>query len=186
MKIKRSRSKILLFCFAIIILLLYIQVLKNAGPNENIPLPGELHPVLAYQSDILIQQADAKGISMIITDDFRSFHEQEKLYAIGRTAEGKIVTYAQAGESYHNFGLAVDFALLNGEGQAIWDMDFDGNWNGQSDWMEVVELAKGLGFEWGGDWKQFKDYPHLQMDCGLSIRDLQRGERPPEQTSASK
>ncbi|SEN33922.1 peptidoglycan L-alanyl-D-glutamate endopeptidase CwlK [Mesobacillus persicus] len=186
MKIKRTRSHILLSCFAIIILLLYIQALKTAEPIENIPLPGELHPVLAYQSDLLIKQAEAKGIRVIITDDFRSYHEQEELYAIGRTAEGKIVTQAQAGESYHNFGLAVDFALLNDEGQAIWDMDYDGNLNGQSDWMEVVGLAKGLGFEWGGDWRQFKDYPHLQMDFGLSIRDLQRGERPPEQTSAIK
>ncbi|MFP9170447.1 M15 family metallopeptidase, partial [Enterococcus faecalis] len=23
--------------------------------------------------------------------------------------------------------------------------------------------AKTLGFEWGGDWKRFKDYPHLEM-----------------------
>ncbi len=55
-----------------------------------------------------------------------------------------------------------------------------GNKNGRSDWYEVVDLAKALGFSWGGDWAQFKDYPHLQMDFGLSINDLQNGEKPDE------
>lgn len=86
----------------------------------------------------------------------------------------------QKGESYHNFGLAIDFALMSVDGQVIWDMKYDGNGNSRADWMEVVEIAKDLGFEWGGDWTQFKDYPHLQMNFGLSIWELQRGKRPPE------
>jgi peptidoglycan LD-endopeptidase CwlK len=43
-----------------------------------------------------------------------------------------------------------------------------------------VEMAKALGFEWGGDWAQFKDYPHLQMNFGLTLADLQNGKRPDE------
>lgn len=53
-------------------------------------------------------------------------------------------------------------------------MEYDGNDNGKSDWMEVVSIAKDLGFEWGGDWSGFKDYPHLQMTFGLSLRELQQ------------
>ena len=60
----------------------------------------------------------------------------------------------------------------------IWDIEYDGNGNGQSDWFEVAEIAKELGFQWGGDWRSFKDYPHLQMDFGLTINDLQEGKRP--------
>jgi peptidoglycan L-alanyl-D-glutamate endopeptidase CwlK len=90
------------------------------------------------------------------------------------------VTNAQGGESYHNYGLAIDFALRTPEGDVVWDMERDDNGNGQADWMEVVELAKELGFTWGGDWANFPDYPHLQMDFGLSINDLKRGKRPPE------
>ena len=108
--------------------------------------------------------------------------EQDRLYEKGRTAGGNIVTYAKGGESYHNFGLAVDFALKTAEGDVIWDMKYDRNGNSRADWMEVVNIAKELGFEWGGDWPQFKDYPHLQMDFGLSIADLQNGARPPGQT----
>jgi peptidoglycan LD-endopeptidase CwlK len=139
-----------------------------------------LHPELIYYTDILVQMAGEEGIKVVITDDFRSFHEQDKLYAKGRSGEGNIVTHAKAGESFHNFGLAIDFALSTPEGQVVWDLDYDGNGNSRSDWMEVVDIAKGLGFEWGGDWKHFKDYPHLQMDFGLSIHDLQNGKRPPE------
>ena len=59
-------------------------------------------------------------------------------------------------------------------------MQYDGNQNGKADWTEVVEMASTLGFDWGGDWAQFKDYPHLQMDFGLTLADLQNGERPAE------
>ncbi|MBP3040336.1 M15 family metallopeptidase [Bacillaceae bacterium Marseille-Q3522] len=127
------------------------------------PRPTGLHPVVAENRDKLVERANAIGISIVITDDFRSFEEQDKLYAQGRTTEGNIVTNAEAGESLHNYGLAIDFALQLASGEVIWDMEYDGNHNGKSDWLEVVDIAKELGFEWGGDWSGFKDYPHLQM-----------------------
>jgi peptidoglycan L-alanyl-D-glutamate endopeptidase CwlK len=77
-------------------------------------------------------------------------------------------------------GLRLIFALKTPSGNVIWDRQYDGNKNGKSEWNEVVELAKGLGFQWGGDWAQFKDYPHLQMDFGLTLAELQNGERPAE------
>jgi peptidoglycan LD-endopeptidase CwlK len=149
------------------------------GFDQDAPLPVQLHPVVSAKKDELISLAADKGINIVITQDFRSIEEQDKLYAKGRTAEGDIVTNAKGGESYHNFGLAIDFALLSINGAVIWDMNYDGNGNSRADWDEVVEIAKGLGFEWGGDWRSFKDYPHLQYDFGLSIWELQRGKRPP-------
>ncbi|WP_420810407.1 M15 family metallopeptidase [Halobacillus ihumii] len=140
--------------------------------------PSELNPAVEEGKQHLVNQAAEQGIDVVITDGLRTKQEQDALYAQGRSAEGRIVTYASGGESYHNYGLAIDFALRLDNGDVIWDRNHDGNDNGQSDWMEVVEIAKGLGFEWGGDWKSFKDYPHLQMDFGLSIRELQKGLRP--------
>lgn len=49
------------------------------------------------------------GIQPLIYCGFRSFEEQSALYAKGRTAGGRIVTKARAGESYHNYGLAFDW-----------------------------------------------------------------------------
>ncbi len=44
-----------------------------------------------------------------------------------------------------------------------------------------MAIAKELGFEWGGDWDHFKDYPHLEMRFGLTINELKRGKRPPDE-----
>ncbi|MCI1591490.1 M15 family metallopeptidase [Heyndrickxia oleronia] len=177
------------FWFVILLLFicfLYIQSLYNEHKNQSNSISTKtieatgLNPLVKEKTNQLIQQAAKIGITVIITDDFRSSKDQDQLYEKGRTVSGNIVTNAKGGESYHNYGLAVDFALKTPTGDVIWDMEYDGNKNGRSDWYEVVDLAKALGFSWGGDWAQFKDYPHLQMDFGLSINDLQNGEKPDE------
>nr|WP_274521058.1 M15 family metallopeptidase [Neobacillus niacini] len=152
--------------------------LRDLNISNSTPLPTELHPIVKERSTQLIQQSAAKGIVIVITDDFRSVEDQDRLFEKGRTVAGNIVTNAKGGESYHNFGLAIDFAIKTPSENVIWDMQYDGNLNGKADWNEVVELAKALGFEWGGDWTQFKDYPHLQMSFGLTLADLQNGKRP--------
>ena len=107
----------------------------------------------------------------------RTFAEQDALFAQGRTKPGKRVTNARGGQSYHNYGLAIDIVLLldrdkNGTFEtASWDLksDFDGD--KRADWMEVVQIFKRYGFEWGGDWK-FVDAPHFQKTFGKSIYEL--------------
>lgn len=154
------------------------SILNRFNLGDSNPMPTELHPVVRERSNQLIQQAANKGIVIVITDDFRSAEDQDRLYEQGRTVAGNIVTHARGGESFHNFGLAIDFAIKTPQAEVIWDMQYDGNQNGKGDWNEVVEMAKVLGFEWGGDWAQFKDYPHLQMNFGLTLADLQNGKRP--------
>jgi peptidoglycan L-alanyl-D-glutamate endopeptidase CwlK len=107
----------------------------------------------------------------------RTFAEQDGLYAQGRSKPGKIVTKAKGGQSYHNYGLAIDIVLLvdkdkNGTFEtAAWDTktDFDGD--GKADWMEVVNIFKQFGWEAGIDWK-FIDPPHFQKTFGKSVREL--------------
>ncbi|WP_260510744.1 MULTISPECIES: M15 family metallopeptidase [Paenibacillus] len=145
---------------------------------EPLPITG-LHPAVAESEGVLVRMAARRGIEVVITHGYRSVEEQDALFAQGRSSSGNIVTNARGGESYHNYGLAIDFALRTPDGDIVWDMERDDNGNGKADWMEVVDLAKELGFTWGGDWTNFPDYPHLQMDFDLSIRDLKRGKRPP-------
>ncbi|CEG26993.1 M15 family metallopeptidase [Bacillus sp. B-jedd] len=163
------------------VLLLIWRALGYPGfdDGKDAPMPTGLHPVVAEKAGELIRIAAEKGITIQLVEDFRSIESQNQLFAKGRTEPGNIVTYAQGGESYHNYGLAVDFALKGPNGSLIWDRSYDMNGNSKGDWGEVASIAKSLGFEWGGDWENFKDYPHLQMSFGLSISDLQRGKRPP-------
>ncbi|TGB05435.1 M15 family peptidase [Halobacillus salinus] len=151
---------------------------SNSQSGKEEPLPTMLHPLVEKYRDDLVTRAEKKGIDVVITEGHRTEERQNELYERGRSTDGRVVTNAKAGESYHNYGLAIDFALRTSKGDVVWDTERDGNGNGKSDWMEVVAIAKDMGFEWGGDWVSFKDYPHLQMDFGLTIRDLKRGERP--------
>lgn len=115
----------------------------------------------------------------------RTFPEQAELYAQGRTkifdANGKRlgkVTNAKAGQSYHNYGLAIDIVLLidkdkNGTFEsASWDIKTDFDKDEKSDWMEIVEIFKSYGWNWGGDFKSLKDYPHFEKSFGLSVSEL--------------
>lgn len=176
--IKLSLILVVLGLFTIFIFFKEPNTSTNKINKQAVPLPTSLNPIVKEKSSQLIQQAAKKGIVIVVTEGFRSVDEQNRLYQQGRTTSGNIVTNAKGGESYHNYGLAIDFALKTPSGNVIWDRQYDGNRNGKADWSEVVEMAKSLGFQWGGDWVQFKDYPHLQMDFGLTIADLQNGKRP--------
>lgn len=118
------------------------------------------------------------GVRLRFSQSYRSISEQDALYAQGRTKPGNIVTNARGGQSYHNYGLAFDMVLLidtDGNGTfetASWDRLKDLDKDKKSDWMEVVDFFKSKGWQWGGDFKSFKDYPHFQLTYGNSIADL--------------
>ncbi len=95
----------------------------------------------------------------------RTFAEQDALYN-----QKPKVTKAKGGQSYHNYGLAVDIVLLLNDGKiASWDTvtDFDGD--GLADWQEVVYVFGLFGWDWGGSWRTFPDKPHFQKTFGLTI-----------------
>lgn len=155
--------------------MLTLSQIKNKSTKR---LTG-LHPVVLAAATALIERCYSLNIPILITQGLRTIAEQDALYAQGRTKPGAIVTNARGGYSYHNYGLAVDFALLLPNGSSVsWDMCRDGNSNQIADWQEVVKVAKALGFEWGGDWTSLKDYPHFQMTLGLTLTNLRAGLKP--------
>lgn len=144
---------------------------KNMGSGMN--------SVVKESALEVIRRAYEKGIYVQLSAGFRSYAEQNALYAKGRTKPGSVVTNARGGYSNHNFGLAIDYFLTDKEGKiAHWDIRKDMNANQVADWIEVANIAKSLGFAWGGDWKSFPDYPHLEMTGGLSTAQLRAGSRP--------
>lgn len=146
-----------------------------------------LHPDirLAALNAMTECECELKGrAEVVLVYGFRSFALQADLYNKGRTVVnpdgrkpgkplGNIITNAKAGQSIHNYALAVDFCLLIDGKLYKWDniTDYDGD--GVADWMEVVRIFKKHGWEWGGDWKTFKDEPHFQFDFGYSWQQLQ-------------
>lgn len=120
----------------------------------------KLHPLLNYKLDLALKELEKKKLYIIVTCGYRSFAEQNELYAKGRTELGSVVTNAKGGYSQHNYGIAIDIAMN-------YDVDKDGKvtddtWNVKG-FKKVAEIMKKHGFGWGGDWKSFKDYPHFYL-----------------------
>ncbi|TXI15748.1 MAG: M15 family peptidase [Pedobacter sp.] len=129
-----------------------------------------LHPKLRLEAkDIYLQICRClTGRAQVrFSQTFRTIAEQNALYAQGRTTPGKIVTWAEGGRSYHNYGLAIDICLILDGKTVNWDTlkDYDGD--GLSDWMECVKIFEKQGWEWGGRWQKGKtDMPHFQKTFG--------------------
>jgi peptidoglycan L-alanyl-D-glutamate endopeptidase CwlK len=125
-----------------------------------------LHPLIredaikAYQEAVLATPAN---VHPFIVQTLRTFEEQDLLYQKGRTRPGPKVTNAKPGSSFHQYGLAIDFCLQV-NGKLVWHVD--------KNWMMVVDAFKAYSFTWGGDWRTFKDYPHVEKTFGYSWKDL--------------
>lgn len=151
---------------------------RDSKTLERIQL---LHPALRAEATAIYNEIceALKGSAICrFAYTLRSFKEQDDLYAQGRTKPGTKVTNAKGGQSYHNYGLAIDIVLLkdvDGNGTfetASWETNKDFDKDGIADWQEVVAIFKRHGWECGGDWK-FTDTPHFQKTFGLSISRLQ-------------
>jgi peptidoglycan L-alanyl-D-glutamate endopeptidase CwlK len=102
-----------------------------------------------------VNLADMSGVQLAVYEGFRTFERQDRFYRQG-------VSRARAGQSYHNYGLAMD-AVPIVEGRADWD---------SKKWDEVGRLGKALGFEWGGEFKGLVDKPHFQLRFGQTWQQL--------------
>lgn len=124
-----------------------------------------LHPKLRSEAEEIYKKICEEmpaGTICRFTHTLRTNAEQDELYAQGRTKPGRIVTKAKGGDSYHNYGLAIDFVLIVG-GKASWAVN--------KDWLKVIEIFKSYGWESGHYWK-FKDSPHVQKTFGKTIKQL--------------
>lgn len=113
-----------------------------------------VHPKLQLIIPQIISQCAAQGLPVLVTDGWRSKDEQDKIYAQGRTSPGAIVSNVRWPYSAHNWGVAFDFCR-NVRGREYDDTD--------KFFSKVAAVAKSFGLEWGGDWRNFVDKPHLQL-----------------------
>lgn len=97
-----------------------------------------------------------------ITQGLRTITEQDEMYSQSRTILGKKITNAKGGQSIHNYGFAVDICLIINGKTASWDTKKDWDNDQIADWYECVKIFALYGWEWGGNWKTFKDMPHFE------------------------
>lgn len=127
---------------------------------------AKLQPEIWTYARALVKRAAQVNIDIKIISGFRSFAQQDALFAQGRTVPGSKVTNAKGGESNHNFGIAFDVGV------------FDGNdYLGSSPAYDIVgALGVEIGLDWGGYWANFVDKPHFQLRPGwaanLSEREM--------------
>ena len=140
-------------------------VQPQAAPKIAFTAPGDktnarseraiatLHAHVRPYARALYFKARENGITINIISGTRSHAEQDALYAQGRTTAGSIITNARGGHSNHNFGIAFDIGVFNGN-----------RYLPESPLYKAVgALGMELGLEWGGNWKTIVDQPHFQL-----------------------
>ena len=131
---------------------------------------SDLLPQVQPLANAFIEKCKAAGIEVLITSTYRDKESQTALFAQGRTAPGKIVTNARAGQSFHNYRVAFDVVPLR-NGKPVWS-------TANEDavlWKKVGAIGKECGLEWAGEWRTFKEFPHFQFTGGLTLADFQAG-----------
>lgn len=130
---------------------------SDMKPPKDLPERiKKIHPVLFERAKQIVQLAKNGGHELIISQGYRSFEEQDKLFA-----KRPKVTNARGGQSMHNYGLAVDFAFKI-DGKISWDERL---YKSIGHWSKIVKLT------WGGNWK-FVDLPHCELPNLPSYRIL--------------
>ncbi|MFO0747826.1 MAG: LysM peptidoglycan-binding domain-containing protein [Myxococcota bacterium] len=134
---------------------------KDEGGSFGAADPGNrmaaLHPTFVDYVKRVIDIAHGKGLDIMIVQGMRTIAEQNDLYAQGRTKGGKVVTWVRGGSSYHNYGLAADFAFHGKD-----------PWSESHDWKGLVASVREAGLISGAS---YGDRPHCNLD--VPMRSLQ-------------
>lgn len=131
----------------------------------------DLLPPVQDRAKKFLMLCEENGIDILITCTYRDHEAQARLYAQGRTLPGQIVTWAQPGDSWHNWRRAFDVVPMRG-GKPVWSI----RGHDRDLWLRVGELGMSVGLEWGGSWPRHPDYPHFQDRTGTTLQRLKKEE----------
>ena len=139
--------------------------------DQNETKINKLHPQFQDKVRRFIQKVyEQHQIKLRIVQGYRTYREQDELYAKGRTMPGSIVTKAKGGQSNHNFGLAIDVFPIWQDGRLHMKKEDD------AENIRLLKLIAHVGIEeglaWGGNWRKFQDYPHFELKVGKNMAQL--------------
>ena len=140
----------------------------------------ELHPVAMVAAVSAVAALKDAGILFAITSTRRTWEEQFALYAQGRKSldevnvlrdKAKMPRIKEVDNTYvvtncdgikiksrHQSGRAIDVVPADERGNPHWPPPYDGRWG------KIAWVMKRFGFSWGGDWIQFRDLPHYEIN----------------------
>jgi peptidoglycan hydrolase-like protein with peptidoglycan-binding domain len=121
----------------------------------------KLHPLFRRKLGLLAEALAARGMNALMTDGFRTFAEQDILFAKGRTTPGPKVTGVRGGFSNHNYGLATDmYPVVDGQVFTEKPAGPKGVRFAQTQ-QAIIDEAEALGL-FSGVHFSFVDTPHVQ------------------------
>lgn len=130
----------------------------------------DLLPPVRERAQQMLAKCKEAGIDLIVTSTYRDFECQTRLFAQGRgIIPGQIVTYARAGDSWHNWRRAFDVVPIR-NGKPVWSI----RGHDKEVWMKVGEIGESVGLEWGGSWERHPDYCHFQDRMGRTLYGLKK------------
>ena len=149
-----------------------------------------LHPEVQDRAREAMTLLQARKLDILITCTYRSWIEQAAEYAKGRTVlngrptskfpMGPVVTRARPGQSWHNWGRALDFVPRRNGKTLVWGTKGNGLDQDPSDdatddlelWQRCAACFQEVGFSWAGNWETFREYPHVELTGGHTIKEL--------------
>jgi peptidoglycan L-alanyl-D-glutamate endopeptidase CwlK len=140
--------------------------MKDLTPRELTIINGLYPPMREDAKAVALEAAE---IGAFLFCGYRSYDEQLGLWLKGRDEHGKevnldeIVTWARPGTSWHQYGLATDYAF---GGPGAW------NWRSGNPWEELGKIYEKHRFHWAGRWRRKTDKPHGERNYGFTIEDL--------------
>lgn len=124
--------------------------------NRSLKNLSGIHPDLRRVLDKALQESD---VDFLINEGLRTLERQKELYRIGATTTMN---------SRHLTGHAVDFYAwvdTNQDGKITFEeMSAFPLMKKIADAIKSAAAELRIPVVWGGDWRKFKDYPHIELD----------------------
>lgn len=117
-----------------------------------------LYPPFYNKYFQMVNALNAQGLEYFAICGFRSFEQQDALFAKGRTVPGGKVTNAKGGYSAHQYWCATDSCRDS-------DVNTGGlqpDWN-RADYLPMADMARKFDLEPGFYWTSLGDAPHVQL-----------------------
>jgi len=150
------------------------------------PRIGDMDQELQVKFAAFSARMAEAGIPFALNCVLRTIEEQTAFYAQGRLPlhevnvlrsaagmyllktekENYIVTKTKVSRHFPNQqgkSRAFDIMILRGDNKPHWDLKWDGNEDGISDYLEAAYIGQGVGLDAGGLWVSWHDYPHYEL-----------------------